>query len=41
MRENILDFIEVDLKSPFDEKSFEKVTCSKNFFKPTDTIITE
>lgn len=41
MRENILDFIEVDLKSSFDEKSFEKITCSKNFFKPTNAIISE
>ena len=41
LREDILDFIEMDIKSPLEEKFFEKVTHSKNFFKPTSEIIKE
>lgn len=40
IRENLLDFIEMDLKAPFDdEKRFEGMTFSKNFFRPTSQII--
>lgn len=39
LRENLLDFIEVDLKAPFDEDLFEKMTSSKNFFNPTNAIM--
>lgn len=41
LREEILDFIEVDLKSPLESEKFEKITCSKNFFNPTETIMNE
>ncbi len=41
LRENILDFIEVDLKSQFENNLFEKTTHSKNFFKQTDGIMNE
>ncbi len=41
LRENILDFIEVDMKSPHDAEKFERITRSKNFFKQTDEIMDE
>ena len=41
IREDILDFIEVDLKSPLDEEIFEKVTKSKTFFKPSIDMMNE
>lgn len=36
---NLLDYISVDVKSPFDSEVFEKSTKSKTFFKPTEDII--
>ncbi len=40
LRENLLDFIELDFKAPLDdEKRFEEMTASKNFFRPTTQII--
>jgi len=41
LRENILDFIEVDIKAPNETELFEKVTHSKNFFKSTEEIMGE
>lgn len=41
LREDILDFIEIDLKSPLESEKFEKITCSKNFFNPTENIMNE
>lgn len=41
LREDILDFIEVDIKAPLEEGIFEKTTSSKNFFKPTADIMNE
>jgi pyruvate formate lyase activating enzyme len=36
----LLDFIGLDLKAPFEEKLFEKVTCAKTFFKKTEDVLT-
>jgi len=40
IKENLIDFIGLDLKSPFDEKIFEKVTQSKTFFKKGEEVLT-
>lgn len=39
LREDLLDFIELDIKTSFDEALFEKATRSKTFFKQTKEII--
>lgn len=36
---NLLDYVSLDIKSPFDENVFEKTTKSSNFFKPTGDIM--
>lgn len=41
LREDIVDFIEIELKSPLEVLKFEKITNSKNFFNPTENIINE
>lgn len=39
IEENLIDFVSLDLKSPFDAEMFEKITNSKTFFKDTAEII--
>ncbi|MBR9675846.1 radical SAM protein [Candidatus Woesearchaeota archaeon] len=39
LNEDLLDYVELDLKTEFEEKSFEKATRSKNFFNPTSQIL--
>ncbi|PLW79390.1 hypothetical protein C0585_08255 [Candidatus Woesearchaeota archaeon] len=39
LNEKLLDFLELKIQTNFDEEIFEKATKSKNFFKPTDSII--
>ncbi|MBR9690455.1 radical SAM protein [Candidatus Woesearchaeota archaeon] len=41
LREDILDYIEVDIKAPEREDIFESVTQSQTFFKPTKEIIND
>lgn len=36
---NLLDYVSLDIKSPFDENVFEKATKSMTFFKPTGDIM--
>ncbi len=36
---NLLDYLSLDLKAPFDDAVFEKTTKSRTFFKPTDDTI--
>ena len=40
IREDILSFVDLDLKAPFENEIFEKITKSKTFFKQTSEIIT-
>src|SRR3989344_4763879 len=38
---NLLDYVSLDIKAPFDDAVFEKTTKSRTFFKPTEDIINE
>jgi len=39
LREGLLDYVALDIKTPFDTELFEKVTRSMTFFRATDEII--
>lgn len=38
---NLLDYVSLDMKAPFDDNTFEKTTKSRTFFKPISDIIDE
>ncbi|MBI4453799.1 anaerobic ribonucleoside-triphosphate reductase activating protein [Candidatus Woesearchaeota archaeon] len=39
LKEALVDFVAIDIKAPFDEALFEKITTSKTFFISTNQII--
>jgi pyruvate-formate lyase-activating enzyme len=39
LREKLIDFVAVDLKSPFDDFSFERTTRSQNFFRTSSGVV--
>jgi len=39
LKENLLDFIGMDIKAPLKPKIFEKITQSKTFFKTTEEVL--